>query len=105
MNRRNALPWLFAAAAVLQAPLYAAQPVDPSLAALAAHEDASLGALRAGAATVVPLEIHEHSALVQADQQATSLETMRAGALSLSDRDLGLIGITVLIIVALIIIF
>lgn len=105
MNRRNALPWLFAAAALLQAPLHAARPVDPSLAALSAYEDASLGSLRAGAATVVPLDMHEHSALAQADRDARNLETMRAGALSLSDRDLGLIGITVLIIVALIIIF
>lgn len=105
MNRRNALPWLVAAAATLQAPLFAARSADPSLAALAAHEDASLGHLRAGAAVVVPLQIQEHQALARADQEARSLQHMRAGAMSLSNRELGIIGITVLVIIALIVIF
>jgi hypothetical protein len=94
-------PLVLAAAPIRAVP--ASTPTDPTLRALQAQDDVSLGDLRGGAPeTRVALGVDELAALRAADAAGTDLADLRGG--ELDDHDLTVIAVVALAIIALAII-
>ncbi len=83
-----------------------AAPTIAERSALHSAERSDLAGLRAGFAPTSPaLDQNERESLRAASQANPALGDMRAGDLHLSDRELEIVGITILAVLVLIVIF
>lgn len=101
ISRTTLAPLLLAAAPSLA--IAVTTVADPTLSSLRSLEtSASLHGLRAGAPVVRELAPIDRARMQQAERSSQGLEELRAGALT--DRELMLIGVTILAVILLIII-